>query len=363
MGHAEAVAIVTGAGGLVGSEAVRLLCGEGFRVYGVENDMRASFFGPEGSTVPVVERLAREFPGRFRPLHGDIRDSARVNGIFKLAKNASIVVHTAAQPSHDWAATNPKVDFEVNAVGTLNLLEATRKILSCEQPTFAHISTSKVYGDRPNSLPLQTIGDRFDLPSEHKYHEGITVEMSIDQCLHSLFGVSKASGDLLVQEYGRYFGLATICLRPGCVTGPNHAGVELHGFLAYLMKCCATGRPYTVFGYGGRQVRCNIYASDLARACLAYHRAPSGGKVHGAVYNIGGGRNSACSMLEAIKMCEEITERKLNVRMDQPARKGDHRWWISDIREFQEDHLHWSPEMDVRELLRVIYDENKEQWR
>ena len=362
MGQTEAkeVAIVTGAGGLVGSETVRLLCEEGFRVYGIENDMRAIFFGPEGSTAHVVERLAGEFKRQFRPLHGDIRDATRMSDIFKLAKEASLVVHTAAQPSHDWAASNPRVDFEVNAVGTLNLLEATRTLLSHPKPTFVHISTSKVYGDQPNNLPLLSKGDRFDLPDYHVFYYGITVSMSIDRCLHSLFGVSKASGDLLVQEYGRYFELPTVCFRPGCVTGPDHAGVELHGFLAYLMKCCATGRPYTIFGYNGKQVRCNIYARDLAKAGLAYHRALT--SIPGSVFNIGGGRASACSMLEAVRMCEEITGRALDLRMGR-VRIGDHRWWISDIEEFQASYPDWSPSVNAQELLQAIYDQNKRDWR
>src|SRR5262245_30107427 len=254
--------------------------------------MRARFFGPSASTRPQVERLLAEYPD-IRVVDTDIRDSDAVEAAFREEDGRiELVIHAAAQPSHDWAAGDPILDFAVNANGTLNLLEATRR--HAPDATFIYTSTNKVYGDRPNALPLVELETRLELPPEHEYHDGIDTSMSIDSSLHSLFGVSKAAGDLLVQEYGRYFGMPTACFRCGCITGPVHAGAELHGFLAYLMKATVTGTPYTVFGYEGKQVRDNISGADLASACLAFHADPRSG----AVYNLGGGRGASCSMLE-----------------------------------------------------------------
>lgn len=348
------VAVVTGAGGLVGSAVTRLLIDEGFIVVGVDNDMRSYFFGPEGTTEETLRNLERQ--SGFQAERADIRDESVMQRLIKDSK-PSLVVHTAAQPSHDWAAGEPFTDFGVNAVGTLNVIEAVRS--ASPDTTFAHISTSKVYGDTPNRLPLVAEDKRLDLPRSDPYFTGIRTDMSIDQSLHSLFGVSKASGDLIVQEYGRYFQMPTVCFRPGCVTGADHAGVELHGFLAYLMKATATGRPYTVFGYEGKQVRCNVYAEDLAKACLEFHRNPK----CGAVYNIGGGRKSACSMLEAIEECERIAGRPLNYVISPEARIGDHRWWISDIQDFMRDYPNWVPTPNVTDLLTEIYERNAERWR
>ena len=238
-------------------------------------------------------------------------------------------MHTAAQPSHDWAASEPQTDFTINANGTLNLLEATRK--HCPDATFVFASTNKVYGDRPNSLPLVENETRLELPEEHEYYDGIpTRRCRSTSRLHSLFGVSKAAADLLVQEYGRYFGIPTVCFRGGCLTGPNHAGAQLHGFLSYLMRCTVTGERYTVFGYGGKQVRDNLHSADLVRAFAAFHAEPQ----PASVYNIGGGRESNCSMLEAIELCEQIAGRALDWALAEEARIGDHRWWISDLAEF-----------------------------
>jgi CDP-paratose 2-epimerase len=267
-----------------------------------------------------------------------------------------ILVHAAAQPSHDWAARDPHTDFHINATGTLNLLEATRR--HAPDATFAHCSTSKVYGDTPNRLPLIEVGSRLDLPESHPYWHGIDTTMSIDASLHSLFGVSKAAGDLLVQEYGRYFGMSTVCFRPGCVTGSAHVGTRDHGFLSYLMRCVVRDEPYTVFGYGGLQVRCNVHSSDLIGAIAAFHRAPRSG----AVYNIGGGRSSSCSVLEAIALAEEISGRTLDWSLEPTARIGDHRWWISDIRPLRTDFPDWRPHYGLREILQEIHDANAERW-
>jgi CDP-paratose 2-epimerase len=348
-------AIVTGSGGLIGSESVRHFVEAGCDVIGLENDMRAQFFGPSASTLAVTERLTELHP-EFRSLEIDIRDVDAVERVFAANRDIELVVHTAAQPSHDWAASDPQTDFTVNANGTLNLLEAARR--HCPEASFVFCSTNKVYGDLPNALPLIELEQRLELPDDHPYYEGIDTSMSIDRSTHSLFGVSKAAADLAVQEYGRYFGMPTVCFRGGCLTGPNHAGAQLHGFLSYLMRCTVSGEPYTVFGYGGKQVRDNIHASDLVSAFAAYHGAPRAA----AVYNIGGGRDSNCSMLEAIELCEEIAGRELDWTLSERARTGDHRWWISDLAEFRSDYPAWSPEYGVERILREIYEENVERW-
>jgi CDP-paratose 2-epimerase len=351
------VAIVTGSGGLVGSESVRHFVGAGYDVIGLENDMRAAFFGPDASTAHTTRELVERYPDEFRSLELDIRDADGVAKVFAEQEGAiELVIHTAAQPSHDWAAGDPQTDFAVNANGTLNLLEATRK--HAPGATFVFCSTNKVYGDLPNQLPLVELPQRLELPEDHPYYQGIDTTMSIDQSTHSLFGVSKAAADLLVQEYGRYFELPTVCFRGGCLTGPNHAGTRLHGFLSYLMRCTMTGEPYTVFGYGGRQVRDNIHAADLVAAFAAFHRRPKAA----AVYNIGGGRESNCSMLEAIELCQEIAGRELQWSLGEENRIGDHRWWISDLQPFRSDYPEWELTRDVEGILREIHDRNAERW-
>jgi CDP-paratose 2-epimerase len=351
-----ALAIVTGSGGLVGSDSVRRLVESGWEVIGIENDLRARFFGPEASTSHVTEELVRRYP-EFRAIEADIRDrDAITNVVTDHASRLELVIHAAAQPSHDWAAREPHTDFSVNAIGTLNLLEAARK--RAPEASFVFISTNKVYGDLPNSLPLQEAETRLELPREHRWFEGIDTSMSIDRSTHSLFGVSKAAADLLVQEYGRYFDMPTVCFRCGCISGPSHAGAQLHGFLAYLMRCTVTGTPYTVFGYGGKQVRDNIHGSDLVEACLEFHRAPQAA----AVFNMGGGRQSNCSMREAIDACERISGRELEWELCPEARIGDHRWWISDLREFAEAYPGWELRHDVESILQEIYEVNVERW-
>jgi CDP-paratose 2-epimerase len=350
-------AVVTGSGGLIGSAAVEYLVECGYDVVGIENDMRARFFGPSASTAPNTQRLLRAHPREFRVEPVDIRDAGAVHRVLARAgADLAAVVHTAAQPSHDWAAGDPQTDFGVNAQGTLNLLEATRAV----QPDapFVFMSTNKVYGDTPNRLPLEDGGLRLELPAGHRYHAGIDTTMSIDASLHSLFGVSKAAADLLVQEYGRYFGMPTVCFRGGCLTGPAHAGAQLHGFLSYLMRCAVTGERYTVFGYGAKQVRDNIHAADVVTAIGAFLRAPRAA----AVYNLGGGRDCSCSMLEAIAACERISGRRLLWTLVDEARRGDHRWWISDLSGFRRDYPDWRQRYDLETTLREIHDANAERW-
>ena len=350
-------AIITGSGGLIGSESAQHFVEAGYDVVGLENDMRARFFGPAASTAPTTSRLLRSFGDSFRSLELDIRDASALDRVFsEHATSLELVIHTAAQPSHDWAASDPQTDFTVNANGTLNLLEATRR--HSPSATFIFCSTNKVYGDLPNELPLFETGSRLELPADHRYFGGIDTTMSIDASTHSLFGVSKAAADLLVQEYGRYFDMPTVCFRGGCLTGPNHAGAMLHGFLSYLMRCTMTGEPYTVFGYDGKQVRDNIHSADLVAAFDAFHREPCAA----AVYNIGGGRASNCSMLEAIELCEVIAGRELRWELSERNRIGDHRWWISDLEPFRRDYPGWDITYDVEAVLRQIHDQNAELW-
>lgn len=341
--------IVTGSAGLIGSETVKHFASRGHPVVGIDNDMRSQFFGAEASTRGTRDQLVESIPN-YDHHDIDIRDAAAVLDLFEEHRSQiGAVVHTAAQPSHDWAARDPQTDFGVNANGTLNLLEAARKV--CPEAPFVFTSTNKVYGDTPNRLPLCELETRWEIEEGHEYQEGIPETMSIDATKHSLFGASKAAADILVQEYGRYFGMPTACFRGGCLTGPAHAGTELHGFLSYLMICTVTGRPYRVFGYGGKQVRDNIHSHDLVEAFDAFIRAPRAGEV----YNIGGSRYSNCSMLEAIKLCEEISGRKLTWTYEENNRIGDHIWWISDVRKFQEHYPDWKFKYGLREILEEIH--------
>jgi CDP-paratose 2-epimerase len=351
------VAVITGSAGLIGSEASRYFAEQGLDVVGVDNDMRRRFFGEEASTRWNRERLENELGDRYRHESIDIRNGDAIDALFQRYGSAvKLVIHTAAQPSHDWAAREPKTDFTVNALGTMNLLEAVRH--HAPSAVFIFTSTNKVYGDAPNRLPLVEHATRWEIEPDHKYAGGISEDLSIDQSMHSLFGASKVAADMLVQEYGRYFGMPTVCFRGGCLTGPSHCGTQLHGFLAYLMKCAVTGQPYTVFGYRGKQVRDNIHSYDLIRAFDAFFRQPR----CGAVYNMGGGRASNCSMLEAIGLCEQIVGREMPWSYAEQNRAGDHIWWISDLARFQADYPAWGLEYDVPEILQEIYDANVERW-
>jgi CDP-paratose 2-epimerase len=346
-----AVAVITGSAGLIGAEAARFFADKGLDIVGIDNDMRRQFFGEEASTAWNRQRLETELKA-YRHYDVDIRDQSAVVDLFgQYGASVAVVIHTAAQPSHDWAAKAPLVDFSINAGGTLNLLEATRQY--CPEACFIFTSTNKVYGDTPNRLPLVEQPTRWELRDGHPYGRyGIDEAMSIDQTMHSLFGASKVAADVLVQEYGRYFGMKTACFRGGCLTGPGHSGTQLHGFLAYLVKCAVTNTPYVVFGYRGKQVRDNIHSFDLVNAFWHFFEAPRSGEV----YNIGGGRYCNCSMLEAIEACQRMTGRELQWSYSEANRAGDHIWWISDIRRFQTHYPRWSMRYDTNAILWEIFD-------
>lgn len=351
------VAIVSGSAGLIGSEASAFFARLGLDVVGIDNDMRRAFFGAEASTAWNRARLERDLGARYTHVDADIRDGAAIERVFKrYAKDVALIVHTAAQPSHDWAARDPIADFTVNANGTLNMLQAFRT--HAPRAAFIFTSTNKVYGDTPNRLPLVEEETRWEIDRSHSYAGGIREDMSIDQTKHSLFGASKVAADVLVQEYGRYFDLHTACFRGGCLTGPNHSGTQLHGFLAYLMRCAATGRPYTVFGYKGKQVRDNIHSADLIAAFHEVFKAPRIGEV----YNIGGGRLSNCSMIEAVTLCEQITGRPMDITYTDQNRSGDHIWWVSDNGRFASHYPDWRLRYDVPAILREIHALNAERW-
>jgi CDP-paratose 2-epimerase len=350
------IALITGSAGLIGSEAVRFFAGLGMHVVGIDNDMRKFFFGEEASTTWNRKRLETEVPD-YEHYDVDIRDYGKIQEIFqKFGKDITLIIHTAAQPSHDWAAKDPFSDFSVNANGTLNLLEATRHY--CPDSAFIFTSTNKVYGDLPNGLPLIEQTQRWEIDPTHPYHRGISEDMSIDNSKHSLFGASKVAADVLVQEYGRYFGMKTVSFRGGCLTGPSHSGTQLHGFLAYLMKCTVIGKPYTVFGYQGKQVRDNIHCADLIAAFYEFYKNPGCAEI----YNIGGGRESNCSMLEAIELCQEISGRELNYTYSEDNRSGDHIWYISDLTKFKQRYPDWSITYNVPRILQESYDKNLERW-
>jgi CDP-paratose 2-epimerase len=350
------VAIISGSAGLVGSETVAYFAAKGMDIVGIDNGMRKEFFGEEASTAWVKDRLKREIKS-YTHHDVDIRNQDEIARIFqRYGNDIQLIVHTAAQPSHDWAARNPMVDFTVNAQGTLVLLEATRQF--APEATFIFVSTNKVYGDTPNYLPLIEQDTRWEIDPNHEYAGGIPETMSIDHTMHSLFGASKVAADVLVQEYGRYFGMRTACFRGGCLTGPNHSGTQLHGFLAYLMKCAVTGTPYTVFGYKRKQVRDNIHSNDLIRAFDEFFKNPQSGEV----YNVGGGRHSNCSMVEAITLCEQISGNRLDWNYVEQNRQGDHIWWISDLSRFQKHYPSWKQKYNVPAILREIYEMNVERW-
>jgi len=349
------VVLITGAAGLIGSEAALFFAGKGFDIVGIDNDMRRYFFGDEGSTGWRRERLERSLRS-YRHVSADIRDERAMDQVFAAhGRDIALVIHTAAQPSHDWAAREPITDFTVNANGTLVALEMTRR--HCPEAAFIFTSTNKVYGDTPNRLPLVERELRWAVDDQHPFAvHGIDESMSIDATMHSVFGASKVAADVMVQEYGRYFGLRTACFRGGCLTGPGHSGAELHGFLSYLVKCAVTGRAYTVYGYKGKQVRDNIHSFDLVNAFWHFFRAPRVGEV----YNIGGGPQSNCSMLEAIAMVERLTGRPMQWSYSDTNRAGDHIWWVSDIRRFAGHYPEWALTYSLDRTIEEIHNEMTE---
>jgi len=350
------ITIITGSSGLIGSEAVEFFAEKGFQIIGIDNDMRSYFFGKEASTVWVKERLQGKVKGYIHK-DLDIRDFGDVEKIFQeYSSDIKLIIHTAAQPSHDWAAKEPFTDFSVNATGTLNMLELTRQ--HCTEAVFIFTSTNKVYGDLPNQLPLVENESRWEIEEGHRFFDGIDESMSIDQSTHSLFGASKAAADIFVQEYGRYFGMKTVCFRGGCLTGPKHSGAMLHGFLAYLMKCAVTKEEYTIFGYQGKQVRDNIHSYDLITAFDHFYKKPRAGEV----YNIGGGRGNDCSILEAMGACEKIAGKKIKYRLTKKNRIGDHIWYISGLKKFQEHYPKWKQKYSLQQTLEQIYENNVDRW-
>jgi CDP-paratose 2-epimerase len=346
-----ATAIITGSAGLIGSESVNFLADKFDTIVGIDNNLRQYFFGEEGSTKWNTERLNNEV-SNYKHYSIDIREANDINNVFsEYNSDIKLIIHAAAQPSHDWAAKEPLTDFSVNAAGTLNLLEAARKF--CPEAVFIFTSTNKVYGDTPNFLPLVEKETRWEIEDHHPYYKnGIDENMSIDQSKHSLFGASKVAADVLVQEYGKYFGMKTGVFRGGCLTGPNHSGAQLHGFLAYLMKCAITGNQYTIFGYNGKQVRDNIHSHDLVNMFWHFYSNPKSGEV----YNAGGGRFANCSMLEAIQLCESITGNKMNYVYSDANRIGDHIWYISDLSKFKTHYPGWHWQYDLQTTLEEIFN-------
>jgi len=343
-------ALITGSAGLIGSESVHFFAQLGFTVVGIDNDLRAYFFGDSASTQWNRDLLREKYGDQYRHHDLDIRDRAAIEAIFKeYSSDIDLIIHTAAQPSHDWAASDPHMDFTVNANGTLVLLEAARQ--HCPKAVFIFTSTNKVYGDTPNFLPLNELETRWEIAPDHPYWIGIDESMSIDASKHSLFGASKVAADILVQEYGKYFDMKTASFRGGCLTGPSHSGAQLHGFLAYLMKCTITAQPYTIFGYKGKQVRDNIHSYDLVNAFYHFYQNPRCGET----YNIGGSRHSNCSMLEAISVCERLTDKKLTYTYAETNRSGDHIWYISDVSKFQKHYPAWVYQYDLEAILEEMY--------
>lgn len=349
--------IITGSSGLIGGEAVEFFASKFDNVIGIDNDMRSYFFGKESSTDWNKKRLKNNY-SNFSSFDSDIRDFSNLEKVFlKHNKDIKLIIHTAAQPSHDWAAKEPLTDFSVNATGTINLLELTRK--HCKDAVFVFTSTNKVYGDSPNKLPLLEMDKRWEIDKNHEYFKhGIDETMTIDQSKHSVFGASKVAADIMVQEYGRYFNMKTGVFRGGCLTGPNHTGAQLHGFLAYLMKCALNKSHYSIFGYKGKQVRDNIHSFDLVNMFWHFYNEPRCGEA----YNAGGSRFSNCSMLEAIELCELITGNKMNFSYLDNNRSGDHIWYISDISKFKKHFKNWNYKYNLEDTLAQMFNNMKKRY-
>lgn len=342
----QKVVLVTGSAGLIGSESARFFCRKGFSVIGIDNDSRKYFFGPQASTIWNRRLLEKKF-SNYIHYNVDIRNEKLINEIFRVHRPI-LVIHTAAQPSHDWAAKEPLTDFTINALGTHILLEACRQF--AKDAVFIFTSTNKVYGDTPNKLPLRELKGRWEVPKSHPYYKGIDEAMSLDYCTHSIFGASKVAADLMVQEYGRYFGLKTGVFRGGCLTGPAHSPAQLHGFLAYLVHAIAKGIPYIIFGYKGKQVRDNIHSYDIVNTFYHFFLNPRPGEV----YNIGGSRYSNISILEAITKIEKILGKKAVIKYDPKNRVGDHIWYISDVSKFRKHFPKWNYTYNIDQILEEL---------
>ena len=344
------VVLITGSTGLVGSEAVKFFCEKGFDVVGIDNNLRKFFFGKDGSTSWVKNRLIKNYKN-FRNYETDIRNLNKLDKIFnKYKKNISILIHCAAQPSHDYGKNYPIIDFNVNATGTLNLLELTKKY--CPNACFIFMSTNKVYGDNPNRLKIYEKTTRWELKQKDKYFKGIAESFPIDDCTHSFFGVSKTYADLIVQEYGKNVGLKTVCFRGGCITGPNHSGAKLHGFLSYLVKLSLTKKKYSLIGYKGKQVRDNLHSYDLVNGFWEFYKKPSKGEI----YNIGGGRYSNCSIIEALDIVEEIKGFKIKREIIKNPRVGDHIWYISNTSKFKKHYPNWKQRYDTKKIIEELIE-------
>ena len=345
------IALITGSCGLVGSQSSIFFSGKGFQIIGIDNNARKLFFGKDGD-ISWLRRKLKQNVKNYQHFSYDIRNYHFLEKIFKkYKKEIKVIIHTAAQPSHDWAKNKPYIDFDINAKGTLNLLELTR--LYCPHAPFIFMSTNKVYGDNPNSLPLIEKKTRWEIKKSHKFHSGIDETMSIDNCTHSFFGTSKSYADLIVQEYGRNIGLKTACFRAGCITGPNHSGAKLHGFLSYLVKASLKQKEYTLIGYKGKQVRDNIHSQDLVECFWQFFKKPS----FGEVYNTGGGRYSNCSVIEALDLIEKISGFKIKRKILKQNRVGDHIWYISSMRKFKRHFPNWNQKYSTKKIIKELIDE------
>lgn len=346
------IVLITGSSGLVGSESVNFFSKKGFDVIGIDNNLRKFFFGNEASTIWLKNNLIKKNK-KYQHFSIDIRNYGALEKIYKkYKKNISLIIHCAAQPSHDYGKNHPIIDFNVNATGTLNLLELTKKY--CDTAPFIFMSTNKVYGDNPNRLKLIEKKNRWELDAKHKYFKGIDEHFSIDDCTHSFFGVSKTYADLIVQEYGKNVGLKTVCFRGGCITGPNHSGAKLHGFLSFLVKQSLSEKKYTIIGYKGKQVRDNLHSSDLINCFWEFYKKPK----KGVVYNIGGGRFSNCSIVEAIDKIQKLTKTKIKIQFLKENRVGDHIWYITNNNKFKKDYPNWKQKYNTNRIIRELIEEN-----
>jgi len=344
------IALITGSCGLVGSESSIFFSKKKFKIFGIDNNTRKFFFGKDGDIGWIKKNLKKNIPN-YTHLNIDIRNFSALKNIFsKNRKNIKVIIHAAAQPSHDWAKNEPFIDFDINAKGTLNLLELTKRY--CPNAPFIFMSTNKVYGDNPNKLPLIERKKRWEIKKNHRYNSGIDETMSIDNCTHSFFGTSKSYADLIVQEYGKNVGLKTVCFRAGCITGPNHSGAKLHGFLSYLVKASLKKKSYSLIGYKGKQVRDNIHSHDLVSCFWEYYKKPRKGEV----YNTGGGRFSNCSIMEALDLVEKFKKIKIKRKILGKNRIGDHIWYVTSMKKFKKHYPNWKQKYSTKKILKELID-------